>query len=336
MFEPLLSLTALVLVMCMITAYRRTRDILHPALFVGPLFLYGAVWDPWLVRDEFGVFFPEPEQVNRVLALYLMTVTALAIGLVRDARPSRRIDRRRGQQPLVDRVRPQLRAIAFALTFVSIACYGYGLVNVGGFAAAFSQPKGGGYVASGYVSEAMNLGLVGAAMIALAQCRRGLTPQSLLLLSLSLLPNLVQGTFGGRRGPLFLALATATLAWLMARPRRPKFWMLATCLVVACLSVTFVWSQRQHMYLGSANAEVRWQDFIGTLTQDNIGEGNNFVYGAAFVLTAEHAGKFTWGKALAVDLLVRPIPKQLWPTKYRGCGGNVDHARVSGSRSVYP
>ena len=319
MFEILLSLIALVLVVCMSTAYRKTRDVLHPALFLGALFLYGVVWDPWLVSDDLAVFFPEPDRVNRVLVLYLLSVAALTIGILPDETFLRRIARRR-REPAFDRVRPQLSAFAAVLALVSLACYGYGIVNVGGFTAAFSQAKGGGYAASGYISEAMNLGLVGAAMIAVAHWRRGVTAQAMVLLVFCLLPNLVQGTFGGRRGPLFLALVTGALALLVAKRKRPQLWMLATCLLVACLSVTFVWSQRQHLYLGSANAQVRWQDFIVTLTQDNAVEGNNFVYGAGYVLTSEHAQKFTWGKALAVDLLVRPVPKQLWPTKYEDVG----------------
>jgi hypothetical protein len=47
--------------------------------------------------------------------------------------------------------------------------------------------------------------------------------------------------------------------------------------------------------------------FRRVLTQDDADAGNNFVYGAAFVAT-EKSGTFTWGKELAVNLLVRPFP----------------------------
>ena len=318
MFETLLTLTALVLLVTIAAAYQKTRDVLHPAFFLGPLFLYGAVFDPWLVRHELDIFFPEPERVNRVLFLYLFAVTALALGLLHKRGSFTRIVRSR--QSLLSGERGKLHRIGFVLAVAALGSYVYGIANVGGFEAAFSQAKGGGYAGSGYIGEAMNLGLVAVVMVALSQHRRGLNGESLLLVVLSLLPNLVQGTFGGRRGPLFLAIAAGSLAWMLTRARRPRFWMLASCLVVACLAVTFVWSQRKHLYLGSPDAEVRWEDFFGTLTQDDAVEGNNFIYGAAYVLAMEDSGSFTWGRALFIDLLVRPIPRQLWPTKYEDTG----------------
>ena len=92
------------------------------------------------------------------------------------------------------------------LATVGLAAYAYGIVNVGGFVAAFSRVKGGGETGSGYIGEAANLGLVAAALVALSRYREGWTQGTLILLLMGLLPNLVQGTFGGRRGPLFLSL----------------------------------------------------------------------------------------------------------------------------------
>ena len=90
--------------------------------------------------------------------------------------------------------------------------------------------------------------------------------------------------------------------------------MLAGCLAIASLGVVFVWSQRRHLYFGSQDAGIQWDSFYRTLTQDDPAQGDNFIYGAGYVLATEHAGSFTWGRELAVNLLVRPIPKQLWPT----------------------
>jgi hypothetical protein len=69
MLEGLLGLTALVLVVGMIAAYGKNRDILHPLVFLGPLFLYAAVIDPWFVRGALGRFFANPDDVAVVLAL---------------------------------------------------------------------------------------------------------------------------------------------------------------------------------------------------------------------------------------------------------------------------
>ncbi len=165
----------------------------------------------------------------------------------------------------------------------------------------------------------MNLGLVAAALVALSRYRRGWTQGTLILLFLGLLPNLVQGTFGGRRGPLFLALAGLVVAWLITRPQRPRLLALCCALAGVLLSVAFVSSQRRFLYLGS-DEQVNWGAFQTTLSQEEIDEGSNFVYSVGFVSTTRHSAQFTWGHKLAVNLLVRPIPRQLWPTKYEDVG----------------
>lgn len=317
MFELLLALTALVLGIGTATAYSRTKDILHPMLFLGPLFLYSCVLEPWLVRHDLDQFFRYPEDLNVVLLLNLLGATGLVLGTLHLPRAGRAGERgARIQAPLQNGERVKLRWIGFVLAVSALAAYGYGIVNEGGFVAAFSRVKGGGYTDYGYVNEAMNLSLVAVAMVALSQYRRKWTGQGLLLLALGLLPNLVQGTFGGRRGPLFLALAAAMIAWTITRPKAPRLWVLGCALASVLLSVAFIGSQRQHLYLGSAEPEIKWEKFLGALRQGEVSEGNNFVHGAGLVLATYHSGSFTWGRKLAVNLLVRPIPKQLWPSKY--------------------
>jgi len=319
LFDLLLGVTALVLVVGIVFAYRESRDVLQPMMFLGPLFLFSTAVEPWMVREELARFFPRTEDVNIVLGLYLVCVVALVGGALhyelRNA--SRHIQGRR--RPLGERENRILLRVAAVLASWALVSYFYGIANVGGFEAAFSQAKGGGRSASGYISEAMNLSLVAAVMTALSRYRRGWTPRTLTLLLLGLMPNLLQGTFGGRRGPLFLALAAALLSWFIARRRAPKFWMVWPPLAVAGLAVVFIGSQRQSLHLGS-NEGVTWEEFTGALTQSNVDEGNNFVYGAAFVLATRQAGEFTWGRELAVNVLVRPVPRQLWPTKYEDAG----------------
>lgn len=47
------------------------------------------------------------------------------------------------------------------------------------------------------------------------------------------------------------------------------------------------------------------------------GAGNEFNYGGGQILTYQRAGNFSWGRQWIVDLIVRPIPRQLWPTTYK-------------------
>jgi len=320
MLEPLIILTAIVLIAGMLKAYYSDGDVLHPMLFFGPLFLFATVLDPWLVRDALSRFFKYEEDVNLVLVLNLLGVTALVMGTLREVRP-RSAPRHQRAPSLDERERVQLRRVAWALAIVAVTTYAFGIWNTGGFVSAFSQVKGGGRSGSGYVAEAMNLGLVGAAMAALSQHRRRWTAPTIVLSFLGLLPNLIQGTFGGRRGPLFLALATFVLSWVFTRPRQPRLWVLGCSLAGVLVSVVFIGSQRSHLYLGSQDAEVKWDRFLGSFQPDESGaEGSNFIYGAGFVVATNHAGQFTWGREIAVNLLVRPIPRQIWPTKYEDVG----------------
>ena len=311
--------TALVLMVGMVAAFRRSHDILHPLLFLAPLFLYSAAVEPWLVRDKLDRFFANQEDVEVVLYLYLFSVAALVFGALHRSQTGRAA----GKQtlPLQDRDRATLQQAAMLLAVVGLAAYAYGIINVGGFVAAFSRAKGGGETGSGYIGEAMNLGLVAAALVALSRYRRGWTQGTLMLLVLGLLPNLVQGTFGGRRGPLFLSMTALVVAWLITRRKPPHLLTLGCALAVVCLSVAFVWSQRPVLYLGSEE-QIDWGAFQTTLAQDEIDAGNNFVYGVGFVTAIRHSGQYTWGRELAVNLFVRPIPKQLWPTKYEDVGAN--------------
>jgi hypothetical protein len=317
----LLVSTALVLLSSAVIAFYKTRDILHPLLFLAPLFLYSCVLEPWLVRSELDRFFANPDDLNLVLVLNLMSVSALMLGGLHrlTTRMPARL-RANGQRSLNDGERATLRHIAAALALVGLLAYSVGIVNAGGFVSAFSQVKGGGYSSSGYIGESMNLGLVAAAMIALSQLHRRWTATSLAVLVLGLLPNLVQGTFGGRRGPLFLVLAAAMFSWVISRRRTPRLATVGTALAVILMAVVFVGSQRQRLHLGSDDLEIRWDDFATALTLGDIDQSNNFVYGAGLVIATQKSSHYTWGRELAVNLLVRPIPKQVWPDKYADVG----------------
>jgi hypothetical protein len=212
-----------------------------------------------------------------------------------------------------------LLSIALGLGIWALISYGVGIANAGGFVAAYSRAKGGGFSASGYISEGVNLGLASAVMAALARFRRGWTPESVSVLGLGIVPNLLQGTFGGRRGPLFLAFSALILSWVITRRRTLRLWAFWPGLVAAGLAVAFIASQRQFLHLGS-DESVRWDQFTNSVVQDEADEGNNFIYGAGFVTAVRFAGEYTWGRELAVNLLVRPIPKQLWSTKYEDAG----------------
>jgi hypothetical protein len=241
----------------MFTAHQRDHDILHP-FFLGPLFLYGH--HPWLARPYLDRFFPAPEQVNLVLFLYLLGVTALTLGTLHSGhRPRRAVRGGRGPTSTNGDQR-RLQQIALVLALVALGCYAYGIVSVGGFVAAFSVPRAADTRWLHRRSDESGTGSRrdGGSVTT----RRGLTGQSYWLMLLGLLPNFLQGRSeadaGARSDHHSRERSVADSA-----TEEPRLWMLATALIVAGLSVAFVWSQRKHLYLGSTNAEVRWDDFAG-------------------------------------------------------------------------
>jgi hypothetical protein len=155
MFEIFLALTGLVLVTGVFLAYRTTRDILHPVLFLGPLFLFSCVVEPWLIRSELFRFFENPEDLNVVLVLNLLAVTSLMAGGLHYTTVRRTAHPIRGPRRL-DHL--TLTRVAALLALLGLAAYFTGIVNAGGFTAAFSKVKGGGVTGSGFIGESTNLG----------------------------------------------------------------------------------------------------------------------------------------------------------------------------------
>jgi uncharacterized membrane protein len=53
---------------------------------------------------------------------------------------------------------------------------------------------------------------------------------------------------------------------------------------------------------------------------DKPDTGNEYIYGTGCILAAEARQNFYWGRRYAAQILVRPIPKEIWPTKYADFG----------------
>jgi hypothetical protein len=59
------------------------------------------------------------------------------------------------------------------------------------------------------------------------------------------------------------------------------------------------------------------------------GPGNEFIFGGGQIITFRNSGDFNWGRQYIVDFIVRPIPSQIWPTKY------TDAWRFLGMENLY-
>jgi len=100
------------------------------------------------------------------------------------------------------------------------------------------------------------------------------------------------------------------------RRTRPSLLLTATAGVLLGFLMLFLVSNRQNIYLGS--------DREMTTDVTNIVEkpdsGNEYIYGAGTILSSEQRGSFYWGRRYLAQVLIRPIPSSVWPTKYDDVG----------------
>ena len=312
----LFALVGIVSLASLLSGYIGSKDPLNPNFILAPLFLYSYSLEPLLLGPDVAQWIRSYDQRLFVGSVNVLAVLGLFGGL-------RLTNIRIAREPhgLISGVRDgQLISVARGLLLVALAGFVSGIWAKGGFIAAYSGAKGGGRFASGYLGESVHLGLVASLVIGATYYRRGLSAGGWAIAVLGVVPNLVQGTLGGRRGPIYLSLMTLVLVWFLSSRRRPgalKLGCLFGCVLVAVL---FVQSQRQHLYLGSQNATVDWERFVDSLLGTSGGRGSNFIYGSGFIAVCWETGRYTYGKELIVNLLVRPIPRQLWPSKYENVG----------------
>jgi len=293
------------------------------------LFLYFyCIW-PLTINRPGGLpdYFTIAE-LEYVTLVYLISIGALYLGMTNfpEGVPRRgKLTNLRENSLLAIRLTPSVRKRLFTLGVflgvIAVAAYWYSIQNVGGFVDAFSRPKGGGRVASGYIGEAPLLAYPAIALIALARQRLRVRLSDLLVVLILASPHLVQGVFGGRRGPLFLILTMLFVAWFIFRGTRPSLKQAVIGVAAVSIAVLLAWSQRQHLYLGS-NEEFEISRVMERVNPGDIGTGDEYLAGVATVITADEIGNFYWGYRYFVTFVIRPIPRQLWPTKYEDVGAD--------------
>ena len=321
MFELLCIATGLVILMTALFAYAGSRDAFHPAVVIAPTFGYMFAVSPIMLNSGGGLeYYFSAEQLSHVQLIYLLSVISFAVGLL-SIRPARATARWRAIDLPIPMAK-RLYQAAIAMGVLSGAAYLHMIDNVGGFVEAYSRVKGGGEASSGYIGEAILLSFPAVLFVALARRAAGrIRPRDIALAIAIMAPHLIQGTLGGRRGPLFLALAVLFFSWLVARGSMPSLRKVGLGVSVIGLAVIFVWSQRQEVYLGSGE-EIEVERVWDKLNPDAVEPGDAYVYSAAKILSTEQTEGFYWGYRYFVTFVIRPIPRQIWPTKYEDVGAS--------------
>ena len=315
-FELLLAAAVLIALGGAIIALDGSHDVFHPLLFIGPMlaFLYG--WMPWKLYSAGGLAqYLDGDQLIHVQRLFVLGVLAFVMAcLMAGVRVKRtRQERVTRKSPAI--ARRLLIGGAIAGSF-GLLCWCITIVNVGGFVNAYSASYSGGWDDSGYVRDGSLLLLTGILLAVSALSMGASRLASLLVIVLYGTPWLSQALLMARRGPTFAFVVVVLMGWYFNRSKRPP--ILAVALLGGCLGwlVLFLVTNRSSIYLGSSfNVTTDVSNIV-----ENSDTGNEYIYGSGTVLSAERRDHYFWMRRYLAQVMVRPIPSAIWPTKYEDFG----------------
>lgn len=288
----------------------RWRDVFHPTIFFIPQCLFLYVWLPvyGLANDEFE-FLSRAGYWDELIKFQLFAnvmCLALIVGVWRGARYAHR-----ASAPIIQQNPNAILAIGIAFGSMGAITWLIGIINVGGFAAAYSHAYGGGWDDSGYVREAAQFGFVATPLIILSRRQGGMRPRHWLLVLIFLMPLLIQGLLGARRGPTFLALVGLAGSYILVfRPRIPFVVAAAGAVAVGVLLLWLV-ANRDAIYLGS-NEKL---DGSVSMMMENW-NGNEYLFSSAIARYVDATDDTYGGRRILAHMGARIIPHSLWPTKY--------------------
>lgn len=314
MFEILLWAVILVVGIGLAVAYDGSRDVFHPLMFLGPLMVFLYAWMPMRLNQNGGLdgFF-QPDQLVWIQSWNLAGVVCVILGCLS---AGTQVPAKAGMQKLnALEARPLFHGGAIA-GLIGLACWVTSIRNVGGLSEAFSRPYSGGWDDSGYIRDGALLMFPGFILIASAIIRGRVLLSYLGLAAAFIVPWMVQAALTSRRGPTFMIITVLGITWYMSRNRRPPLVMAAVCGIALGLLMLFLVTNRGAIYLGS---DKEFTTDVSAITE-TPDAGNEYIYGAGSVLSAEQREHFFWGRRYLAQVLVRPIPTAIWPTKYEDFG----------------
>jgi hypothetical protein len=130
------------------------------------------------------------------------------------------------------------------------------------------------------------------------------------------LPWLSQAILMARRGPTFGYAIVMLMGWYFNRGKRPPILLMAVTGLGLGYLVLFLVTNRGAIYLGS-DLDVNTSVSNVVDTADN---GNEYIYGSGGVIAAEQIGHYFWLRRYIAEIIIRPIPSAVWPTKYEEFG----------------
>jgi hypothetical protein len=316
MFELLLVAAVLVASVGILSAMDGSRDVFHPLILIGPMMILLYGWIPWKIYSIGGLdqFF-DPGQLVFVQSLNVLGILAfVGASLASGVRLGPESESRR---PLISETTCRRLLIGAAVAgSLGLLCWTITIVNVGGFVNAYSNSYSGGWDDSGYVRDGTLLLLVGILLSMTALSLNGPRLPSFMMLGLFGIPWVSQALLMARRGPTFAVVVIISMGWYLSREKRPRVFSVGLGGVVLGWFVLFLVTNRSTIYLGSS-FDVK-TDVSAIVNKPD--SGNEFIYGSGTILSAQRHDHYFWMRRYLAQLLVRPIPSAIWPTKYEDFG----------------
>jgi len=317
LFLLLTFLIGIVVLGSIYIAYRRSRDSFHPLVYLGLILLFLYCYIPLDIYNSnlAGLeYFLTPKEMEFVQTLNLLGVISLCAGVFSGDKGANRLHYSRQAWVLPPNVSKRINQAAIFFGLVGVASYLYGIVNVGGFAAAYGQSYGGGWSNTGYLREAIHWTLPALLWLMATHVQTRLSKLDWGWIVLFSLPLLTQGLLGARRGPTGMIIITLVMGWYLVRRRRPSLQKLIIGGITLGMLILFLLTNRSEIYLGS-DLNLEWNLSENNYVTQAV-RGNEFIYGSGVILDATFRDDYYWGGRYITNLFIRPIPRQIWPTQY--------------------
>ncbi len=314
MFEAMLFVAGAIALIALVCALDGSRDVFHPLMFIGPMLGFLYFWMPLrlLAGDALEKYFDTDQlcfvQLLNILGILAFVTACLSVGL--------RFPKAAGQAQLSPEGCRRLRIGGALVGGVGLLCWSISIINVGGFVNAFSRSYGGGWDDSGYIRDGNLLLLVGLLLALGAMASEGVRILNSILAITFGLPWLAQALLMARRGPTFAISVIVLMGWFLLRNRRPPVLAVAVVGFLLGWLALFLVANRSSIYLGSdldVSTDV-------SQTFEKADTGNEYIYGTGSVLSTERRDHYFWMRRYLAQLLVRPVPSAIWPTKYEDFG----------------
>lgn len=323
MFDTQLSMTLALHVVVMLFVYFKFRDVFHPLLFMCPMALLLYYYMPYTLHQSQDLYnFISSEQAEFVHTVVLLTLGALFAGCLVGSftEPA--------QTPRPPINAKKLQVGAIILGMVGMGCWVFMIRASGGIGAVFGQAYGAGWSDIGYIRDAVYLLLVAILLLLSPDSFPKLGVVEKAFTVLFAVPWVLQAILGARRGPTFVIIITLAMSWYMARRKRPNVVLLAGAGLAVGFLMLFLVTNRSRIYLGTEAEEF---DTNITGIVEDASAHNEYIFGAGCIVASDQKEKFYWGKRYMAQVVVRPIPRQIWPTKYEdfGVGELLQNAGVS-------